>query len=129
ASTRAGADNGSSGGSGGGGNKHPGVLPPNGDPRVKPFSTPKPGQQSPTPDNGKATNTPYPGAPSPTQPEVTTPTLPPAALTGTPTYTGNYTDTSPGPGISIVNFAQCANGKRPGSSTGCPDGWIFGILN
>lgn len=34
-----------------------------------------------------------------------------------------------GTGISVVDYAQCANGAPPSVSTACPSGWINGILN
>jgi uncharacterized repeat protein (TIGR01451 family) len=36
---------------------------------------------------------------------------------------------APGTNASVPVFDQCANGAPPSSSTGCPDGWINGILN
>jgi len=36
---------------------------------------------------------------------------------------------APGTGASVTVFDQCANGKPPSTSTGCPEKWINGILN
>ena len=35
---------------------------------------------------------------------------------------------APGTGATFVDYAQCANGAPPSTSTACPEGWINGIL-
>src|SRR6266566_185003 len=35
----------------------------------------------------------------------------------------------PSPGLTFVDFSQCANDAAPSTSLACPGGWINGILN
>ncbi|HXG75484.1 MAG TPA: hypothetical protein VNJ53_02850 [Gaiellaceae bacterium] len=40
----------------------------------------------------------------------------------------SVTGAAPGTGASVDEYDQCANGAPPSTSTGCPSGWINGIL-